>query len=194
VEVRRAAAGAIGQQDVVQHAARFVQMLRDRDPRVPPVAFALLARHYQNVQIPAQDLRRLFATANFEVACSFEGIPLAVLSAMSSDDAAILLTNRFVYPRLTAIAMLEQKPDKRAIEVAIRALSDRNILVQKRAWRFLMAETDQKFASDEPRKWSAWWAANRQTFTPKSREQLREQYRHARQRYSESSQRSRGTN
>jgi len=105
--------------------------------------------------------------------------PLAVFGG-------ILLTNRFVYPRLTAIAILEQKPDKRAIEVAIRALKDQNILVQKRAWRFLMAETDQKFASDETRKWAEWWAANRPTFTPKSAEQLREQSGNARQRYFDS--------
>jgi hypothetical protein len=113
---------------------------------------------------------------------------------MSSDDTAILLTNRFVYPRLAAIAILEQKPDKRAVEVALTALKDPNILVQKRAWRFLMAETDQKFASDETRKWEQWWAANRTTFTPKSAEQLRGQSRSARQRSFERGQRSPGAN
>ena len=193
-EVRRAAAGAIGRADVAQNAPRFLQMLRDPDPCVPPVAFALLAHNYQQIQIPREDLMRLFATTNFEAACSFAGIPLAVFSEMSSDDTAILLTNRFVYPRLAAIAILEQKPDKRAVEVALTALKDPNILVQKRAWRFLMAETDQKFASDETRKWEQWWAANRTTFTPKSAEQLRGQSRSARQRSFERGQRSPGAN
>jgi hypothetical protein len=85
--------------------------------------------------------------------------------------------------RLAAIALLEQQPDKRAIEIAMTALQDRNILVQKRAWRFLMAQTDQTFASDETRKWAEWWAAQQATFTPKSAEQVREQARDRRHKH-----------
>jgi len=191
IEVRRAAAGAISHQDVTQNLPRFLQMLRDPDPRVQPAAFGLLARDFQNLQIPREDLRRLFATTNFELARSFREVPLAAFSGTTSDDVAILLTNRFVSPRLAAIAILEQQPDKHAIEVAMTALQDQSILVQKRAWRFLMAQTDQKFASDEIRKWEEWWAAHQATFTPKSAEQLREESRDRMQRYFES-RRSRG--
>ena len=83
------------------------------------------------------------------------------------------------------LALLEQHPDKRAIEIAMTALNDRNILVQKRAWRFLMAQTDQTYASDETRRWAEWWAAHQATFTPKSGEQVREQARDRMQRYFE---------
>ena len=86
---------------------------------------------------------------------------------------------------LAAIALLEQQPDKRAIEIAMTALKDRNILVQKRAWRFLMAQTDQTFASDETRKWADWWTAHQATFTLKSAEQLREATRDRMQRHFE---------
>jgi HEAT repeat protein len=193
MEVRGAAAGAIGREAVIENAPRFLKLLRDPDTRVQAVAFGLLTHNFQHIQIPREDLKRLFATTNFEVACSFRWTPLAALAEATSDDAAILLTNRFVSPRLAAIALLEQQPDKRAIEIAITALKDRNILVQKRAWRFLMTQTDQTFASDETRKWAEWWAAHQATFTPKSAEQVREQTRDRMQRYFEG-RRSRGPN
>ena len=193
VEVRQAAAGAISREAVVENAPRFLNMLRDPDPRVEAVAFGLVTHYSQHIQIPHEDLRRLFATTNFELACSFRWTPLAALAEATSDDAAILLTNRFVSPRLAAIALLEQHPDKRAIEIAMTALKDGNILVQKRAWRFLMTQTDETFASDEPRKWAEWWAAHQATFTPKPAEQVREQARDRMQRYFEG-RRSRGPN
>jgi hypothetical protein len=56
-------------------------------------------------------------------------------------------------------------------------LKDQNVLVQKQAWRFLMVQTDQKFASDQTCKWADWWAAHQATFRPKSAEQAREQSR-----------------
>jgi hypothetical protein len=153
---------------------------------VQTAAFGLLARDFENIQIPREELRRLFATTNLELACSFGVVPLNAYAEATSDDVAILLTNRFVHARLTGIALLELRPDKRAIELATTALKDQNILVQKRAWRFLMAQTDQTFASDEPGKWAEWWAAHQATFTPKSAEQLREESLERRQRYFES--------
>ena len=193
MEARGAAAGAISREAVIENAPRFLKLLRDPDPRVQAVAFGLVTHNFEQIQIPHEDLRRLFATTNFELACSFRWTPLAALAEATSDDAAILLTNRFVNPRLAAIALLEQQPDKRAIEIAMTALKDRNILVQKRAWRFLMAQTDQTFASDETRKWAEWWTAHQATFTPKSAEQLREQTRDRMQQYFEG-RRSRGAN
>jgi len=109
---------------------------------------------------------RLFATDNFEAACSFAGIPLAVFSEMSSDDTAILLTNRLFIRGSLPLPSWSRTGQARRRSGAYGIKKDPNILVQKRAWRFLMAETDQKFASDETRKWEQWWAANRTTFTP----------------------------
>jgi hypothetical protein len=148
-------------------------MLGEPEPHVQTAAFGLLARDFENVQIPREELKRLFATTNLELACSFGEVPLNAYSEATSDDVAILLANRFVHARLTGVALLELRPDKRAIGLAMTALKDQNILVQKRAWRFLMAQTDQTFASDEPGKWAEWWAAHQVTFTPKSAEQLR---------------------
>jgi HEAT repeat protein len=173
IEVRQAAAGAISRQAVTQNQPRFLQMLREPDPHVQTAAFGMLARDFENVQIPREELRRLFATTNLELACSFGVTPLVAYSEATSDDVAILLTNRFVHARLTGIALLELRPDKRAIGLAVTALQDQNLLVQKRAWRFLMAQTDQTFASEEPGKWAEWWTAHQATFTPKSAEQLR---------------------
>jgi hypothetical protein len=190
IEVRQAAAGAISQA-VTQNLPRFLQMLREPHPHVQTAAFGLLARDFEHVQIPREELRRLFATTNLELACSFGQVPLAAYSEATSDDVAILLTNRFVHARLMGIALLELRPDKHAIELAVTALHDQNILVQKRAWRFLMAQTDQTFASDEPGKWAEWWAAHQASFTPKSAEQLRKESLERRQRYFES-QRARG--
>jgi HEAT repeat protein len=173
IEVRQAAAGAIGRPAVTQNLPRFLEMLSEPEPHVQTAAFGLLAHDFENAQIPREELRRLFATTNLELACSFWEVPLNAYAEATSDDVAILLTNRFVHARLTGVALLELRPDKRAIELAVTALKDQNLLVQKRAWRFLMSQTDQTFASDEPGKWAEWWAAHQATFTPKSVEQLR---------------------
>lgn len=155
--------------EVYQEALR---LLKDPDEQVRTSALRTLSRAGQK-EVPRQELLPfLSSTQALANAIAFGMLrggrpgPFEATATLSSAETSRLITNRLTMARLTGLKILQQNADAEAIELMLRLLTDRSVLVRDRAFYALRIVAGEDVTQNDPAKWEAWWTANKASFRP----------------------------
>lgn len=153
--------------EVFREALRLV---KDQDEDVRASALHTLSR-VRGTEVPrAEILPFLSSTQALVNAMALSMLrqrppgPSQAPAPLSSAETSRLITNRLTMARLAGLKILQQNADAEAIELMLRLLTDRNILVRHRAFYALRAVTGEDVSRNDPAQWKAWWNANRASF------------------------------
>jgi HEAT repeat protein len=86
---------------------------------------------------------------------------------ISSNELAVLATNRLGEMRFMSLQLLERNGDAKAVELTLPLLRDTNSVVRSRAFSAMRNLSGRDISETDPDKWDQWWAANKDTFKPK---------------------------
>ena len=156
--------------DVFREALR---LLKDQDEYVRTSALHALYQMH-NKAVPREELLPFLSSTESVV----NGMALSLLrgrgpgpsdgkAALSSAEASRLITNRVTMARLTGLRILQQNADAEAVELMLRLLSDKSMIVRNRAFYVLRSVAGEDVSQTDPAKWEAWWAANKSSFRPR---------------------------
>jgi len=86
----------------------------------------------------------------------------------TTDEALSMATSSNIFPRNWGVSSLAVNADAKyrakAVELMLPLLRDTNYMVSQSAFRRIQQVTGQTISNDDPAKWEAWWAANKNTF------------------------------
>jgi HEAT repeat protein len=153
--------------EVFQEASR---LLKDPDEQVRTAALRALYQMHDKAVSRDELLPFLSSTQSV-----VNGVALSLLrsrgpgpsdgkAALSSAEASRLITNRLTMARLTGLKILQQNADAEAVELMLRLLRDKSVIVRNRAFYVLRTVTGEDVSEKDPAKWEAWWVANKSSF------------------------------
>lgn len=182
-------------------APKLVDLLRDNDPEVRPMANHALQGHQEDLEavqpmlrklveedspavpyaislvvrpgtpIPEAQLPRLLASTNLPVV-STAFSQLRRQEDLKPSQLEPLLTNSLPMARLMGLGALKRIGNKVAMERMVAMLHDPNEGMRWRVRSSLRQLSGQKLGAN-PAAWEQWWATNKATFTPQSPTQSR---------------------
>lgn len=145
-------------------------LLKDSDEQVQEAA--LYALHRMNrEEVPRKEILPFLSNPRAGVSAVAFGLlrrgvgpgPIDYNGILSSEEAALLVTNRLTMSRLTGLKVLEANGDAHAVELILPLLTDTNTIVRNRAFVVLRRITKENIP-DDAEKWQAWWRVNKSTF------------------------------
>jgi HEAT repeat protein len=185
-QIRSQAVNWLALKETADRAPIYVNLLKDPNLDVQACALRVLAR-FNRVAIPRTDLLRLLGSSRVDVVSlalntlqdnrsmdpvqpwNPEALPgkAGEKKRLPSAEAAILLTNQLTLARLMGLRVLQQNGDAKAVELTLPLIKDTNSIVRSRAFAVLQTVSGQNVSEKDPAKWEAWWAANKDSFTPR---------------------------
>jgi len=163
----------------------LVEMLANPNPEVQGAALQMLWQLNRDV-VPRADLLPLLGSPHLEIVTMAwrliegtghlrPGLPDPLAStreqtlngrALTSPEAAVLITNQLATARLIGLKVLERNGDAKAVDLALPLLRDTNSIVRTRAGAALHEITGLDLPASSPARWEKWWAVNKGTFSP----------------------------
>jgi HEAT repeat protein len=165
-EVRQLTTAMLGSfrfaDDMKKHSPLFRQMLEDQNPEIQGDALQIL--QHLHMVIPREDLVAFFKSSDWRALNAARAQLQEQGEKLSDDDAMILLQNSSPVAEMLGLAILNQNPEKKSVELALPLLRDPDEIVRLKAAQTLRALTGQQFTEDQADDWAKWWTENKTAF------------------------------
>lgn len=160
IGVQRAAALSLGKCKFTPAVKALTNKVGDKDYILRTNALDALMRI--DADAHAELLKRGLKDKDGGVRCALLAVAAQTLPAQCEALSTAAMTDTDWRPRLQAVDNLGAIRTKTSVDVLVRALDDGRPTVVDRAVRRLQSLTGQRFRGRD--QWTAWWAANRETF------------------------------
>ena len=150
--------------DLEKHIPAIQRMLKDPDANARAASLEIINRLGIEAEMSRADLLSLFASSDFLVLDAANTQLGGRQGEISGDEALVMLQSQQIVARLLGLHALNQKLEKKSVELALPLLRDTDEMVRLTAAQTLRSLTGQKFSEDQPDEWTKWWLKNKTNF------------------------------